>query len=68
LLNNHTKDKHELTRLITHTTISDTYQKEKSKILKFKNTSKKDDYIFNIRVYNESSEVVSKTIDEIVSA
>ena len=39
----------------------------KDKIITYKNKETKDDFIFNIRVYNEGS-VVGKTIDEVISA
>jgi polyprenyl-phospho-N-acetylgalactosaminyl synthase len=67
LLNSHTKDKHELTRLITHLSIDKTYELEKEKIKNYKNKTEKDDFVFNIRVYNEWN-VVWEVIDEIVKA
>ena len=67
LLNTHTKDKHELTRLITHLSIDHAYQLEKENINNYKNATEKDEFIFNIRVYNEWN-VVWKVIDEIVQA
>ncbi len=67
LLNNHTKDKYQLTRLISRQAIYEWYNKEKDNIKNFKNTDYKDNYIFNIRVYNEWEKVWA-VIDEIFSA
>jgi len=67
LLNNHTKDKYQLTRLISRQAIYEWYNKEKDNIKNFKNIDYKDNYIFNIRVYNEW-EKVWVVIDEIFSA
>jgi hypothetical protein len=53
LLNSHTKNKHELTRLISQLTINQEFDNEKENILQYKNKNEKDDFIFNIRVYNE---------------
>lgn len=67
LLNQHTKDKHQLTRLISRKAIHETYNQEKNHITNFKNTGEKDDFIFNLRVYNEGK-VVGSVIDEIIDA
>lgn len=67
LLNNHTKDKYQLTRLISRQAIYEWYNKEKDNIKNFKNTDYKDNFIFNIRVYNEWQKIWS-VIDEIFSA
>jgi len=67
LFNKYTKDKHELTRLITHLSIDKTYELEKENIKNFKNKTEKDDFVFNIRVYNEWK-VVGSVIDEIIEA
>ncbi len=67
LINSHTKDKYELTRLITHLSIDKAYKLEKENIENYKNTTEKDDFIFNIRVYNEWN-VLWNVIDEIVKA
>ncbi len=67
LFNKYTKDKHELTRLITHLSIDKTYELEKENIKNFKNKTEKDNFVFNIRVYNEWK-VVGPVIDEIVKA
>ncbi len=67
LLNHHTKDKQELTRLISQLTINQVYSEEKINIKNYKNKTDKDEYIFNIRAYNEGA-VIWKVIDEIVAA
>lgn len=67
LLNNHTKDKYQLTRLISRQAIYEWYNKEKDNIKNFKNSDYKDNFIFNIRVYNEWQKIWS-VIDEIFSA
>ena len=68
LLNTHTKDKFQLTKLISQTAIDKAYAENKEKIAHRKNEWEKDDFVFNIRVYNEEAEVVSKVIDEIIHA
>lgn len=67
LLNQHTKNKYQLTRLISRRAIHETYTKEKDRIHQFQNTNEKDEFIFNLRVYNEGK-VVGSVIDEIVNA
>lgn len=67
LLNQHTKNKHQLTRLISRKAINETYNQEKDRIANFQNTTEKDDFIFNLRVYNEG-QVVWWVIDEIINA
>ncbi len=67
-LNKQTKDKFQLTRLISQTAIDKGYSENKEKIAHRKNISEKDDFIFNVRVYNEEASVVSKVIDEIIAA
>lgn len=67
LLNSHTKDRHELTRLISQLTINQEFEKEKENIMHYKNKNEKDDFVFNIRVYNEWK-VVGKVIDDIIKA
>ena len=64
LFNKYTKDKHELTRLITHLSIDKTYELEKENIKNFKNKTEKDDFVFNIRVYNEWK-VVGSVIEKL---
>lgn len=65
LLNNHTKDKSNLTRLISQNTINETHQKYFEKIHNYKNSDYKDNFIFNIRAYNEWK-VLGWVIDEII--
>lgn len=67
LLNSHTKGKHELTRLISQLTINQEFEKEKDKIKGYINKTQKDDFVFNIRVYNEWK-VVWPVIDDIIKA
>lgn len=66
-VNTQTKDKQELTRLISAIAIHKAYNENKEKIKNYKNNNQKDDFVFNIRVYNESK-MVWKVIDEIISA
>ncbi len=66
-VNNQTRDKQELTRLISAIAIHKWYEQIKEKIKNYKNKNQKDDFVFNIRVYNESK-MVWKVIDEIISA
>lgn len=66
LLNNHTKDKSNLTRLISQNTINETHQKYFEKIQNYKNSDYKDNFILNIRAYNEA-QVLWDVIDEIIS-
>lgn len=68
ILNNHTKDKFQLTKLISQTAIDKGYSENKEQIVHRKNQWEKDDFIFNIRIYNEDAAVVSKVIDEIIDA
>jgi hypothetical protein len=67
LFNHQTKDKHELTRLISQLTINNVFQNEEVNIKNYKNKTEKDNYIFNIRAYNEW-QVIWTVIDEIVAA
>ncbi len=67
VLNKHTKDKFQLTRLISQLAINQWYAENKEQILHRKNAGEKDDFIFNIRMYNEA-QAVGKVIDEIVHA
>ena len=66
-LNKITKDKFQLTRLISQTAINTWYEKNKDQIAHRHNTDEKDDFVFNIRVYNEEK-AVGKVIDEIIHA
>lgn len=67
-LNKLTKDKFQLTKLISQTAINQWYMESKNQIASRHNSDRKDDFIFNIRVYNEEAEVVSRVIDEIIDA
>ena len=67
ILNKHTKDRFQLTRLISQEAINDWYEQNKDQIINRHNANEKDDFIFNIRVYNEENEV-GKVIDEIIHA
>ena len=66
-VNNQTRDKQELTRLVSAIAIHKTYEQVKDKIKNYKNKTQKDDFVFNIRVYNEAK-MVGKVIDEIIAA
>ncbi len=66
LLNSHTKDKQELTRLISQLAIDNAYEQSKNDIKNFKNKTQKDSFIFNIRAYNESK-VIWDVVDDIVA-
>ena len=66
-LNKITKDKFQLTRLISQTAINTWYEENKDQIAHRHNTDEKDDFVFNIRVYNEEK-AVGKVIDEIIHA
>jgi len=68
MLNNHTKDKFQLTKLISQTAIDKWYLENKEQIAHRKNKGEKDDFVFNIRIYNEDAAVVTKVIDEIIDA
>ncbi len=67
LFNKYTKDKFHLTRLISQMAINKAYHENKEKIVHRKNTGEKDDFVFNIRCYNEEK-AVGVVIDEIVEA
>jgi len=67
LVNKHTKDRMQLTRLISQMAINEAYADSKEQIKNRKNNSDKDAFIFNLRVYNEAS-MVGKVIDEIYAA
>lgn len=68
ILNFQTKDKFQLTKFISQTAIDKGYAENKEKITHRKNEWKKDEFIFNIRVYNEEPAVVGEVIDDIVHA
>ena len=67
LLNKNIKDTQELTRLISALAIEQWYEQSKNQIKKFKNSNFKDEFVFNIRVYNEAS-MLNQVIDEIINA
>lgn len=67
LLNKHTKDKFQLTRLISQIAINAWYSENKEQMHHRENVHEKDDFVFNVRVYNEEK-VVGAVIDEILSA
>lgn len=67
LLNKHTKDRFQLTKLISQMAIDKGYQENKDKILHWQNHWEKDHFVFNIRCYNEW-QVVGKVIDDIIAA
>lgn len=66
VLNKHTKDKFQLTRLISQDAIWKGYVMHQDSFSQRVNTSEKDQFVFNIRVYNEAL-VVGKVIDEIIA-
>ena len=66
-INSQTKDKQELTRLVSAIAIHKAYEDTKDKIKNYKNKDQKDDFVLNIRVYNESK-MVWKVIDEVIAA
>ena len=67
VLNSHTKDRFQLTRLISQEAINTWYSENNEQIASRHNTHEKDDFVFNIRVYNEEK-AVGEVIDEIVDA
>lgn len=67
VLNKHTKDRFQLTRLISQEAINTGYRQNSDQIHHRQNTHEKDDFVFNIRVYNEEK-AVGKVIDEIIAA
>ena len=67
VLNKHTKDKFQLTRLISQTAINEWYTQNKDQIASRHTIGDKDDFVFNIRMYNEGK-VVGPVIDEIITA
>lgn len=67
LFNKSIKDRQELTRLISSMAIYQWYETSKEMIKNFKNKDFKDEFVFNIRVYNEATMLWS-VIDEIIAA
>ena len=67
LYNRNIKDAQEVTKLISALAIEKWYEEEKEKTKKYINSDFKDDFVFNIRVYNEASMLWS-VIDEVINA
>lgn len=67
LLNKYTKDKFQLTRLISQLAIDECRNTYKDHIKSYKNQNEKDEFIFNIRAYNEAS-TLGTAIDEVIAA
>lgn len=61
LLNKHTKDKYELTRLISQNAINKAFRANIEAYKKRKNSDNKDNIVFLIRVYNEAKSLESVT-------
>lgn len=66
LLGNISKSWIDLTRLISERAIQEAFQNNKDALLTWKNTSQWDDFVFNIRVFNEEK-MLSQSIDEMVN-
>ncbi len=64
IVNSITKDKSELTRFISSMSIRLAYQDNQDQISQIKNKTIKDEFVFNIRAYNESK-TIWNVIDEI---
>lgn len=64
-LNKITKDKFQLTNLISQDAIGTGYMMNKEKMAQRVNVWEKDQFVFNVRVYNEE-ETIGKVIDEIL--
>jgi len=67
LLNKDTKSKFQLTKFISQLAINECRATYKDRIFSYKNQNSKDEFIFNIRAYNEAL-ALSSTIDEVVSS
>ena len=67
LFNKNIKDSQELTKLISALAIEKWYRESEQQIKQYKNSDFKDEFVFNIRVYNEAS-MLSKVIDEVINA
>ena len=65
LLNKDTKAKFQLTKLISQLAINECRTTYKDKITSYKNQTEKDEFIFNIRAYNEAS-TLGDAIDEVI--
>ena len=66
LLNKDTKSKFQLTKLISQLAINECRDIYKDRVLSYKNQTSKDEFIFNIRAYNEAS-TLGTAIDEVIS-
>ncbi len=66
LLNKLTKDKTQLTRLISQSAIQLGYVSYKDHMKNWKNTEVRDQFVFALRVYNEAG-AVGEVIDEIIT-
>ena len=67
LYNKNIKDSQQLTKLISALAIEKWYEESKKQMENFENSNMKDDFVFNIRVYNEASMLWS-VIDKIIKA
>ena len=67
LYNKNIKDSQQLTKLISALAIEKWYEESKKQMENFENSNIKDEFVFNIRVYNEASMLWS-VIDEIIKA
>ena len=67
LYNRNIKDSQQVTKLISALAIEKWYEEEKEKIEKYINSNFKDEFVFNIRVYNEAS-MLEQVIEEIINA
>jgi len=65
LLNSLSKSWTDLTRLISTLAIQQAFQENKDQILNWVKGSRWDDFIFNIRVYNEEK-MLAQVIDEML--
>lgn len=67
LVNKHTKDKIQLTKLISGLAIREWYEKYVNKMKNYNNADSKDEFVFAVRAYNEQSHV-GLVIDDIIKA
>ena len=67
LYNRNIKDSQQVTKLISALAIEKWYEEEKEKIEKYINSNFKDEFVFNIRIYNEAS-MLEQVIEEIINA
>ncbi len=66
IINHTTKDKFQLTKLISQLAVQKTIQTHNDEITTYSNKTSKDNYVFLIRVYNEAS-VLASTIDTVIN-